>query len=81
MEIGKLGVFCSMDAMPACGGFGKLRQRSADRCSGRVGQRGHDHDRINAQLDAGANYVCVMPLESDIVPLSDECLLEALAPH
>jgi hypothetical protein len=38
-------------------------------------------DRINAQLDAGANYVCVMPLRSDTVPLSDECLLEALAPH
>jgi hypothetical protein len=38
-------------------------------------------DRINAQIDAGAYYVCVMPLRSDSVPLPDECLLEALAPH
>ena len=38
-------------------------------------------DPINAQIDAGANHVCVMQLRSDSVPLPDERLLEALAPH
>jgi hypothetical protein len=38
-------------------------------------------DRINAQIDTGANHICVMPLRSDSVPLPDERLLEALAPH
>ncbi len=38
-------------------------------------------DRINAQIDAGANHVCAMPLRSDSVALPDERLLEALAPH
>ena len=38
-------------------------------------------ERNNDQIDPGANHVCVMPLRSDSVPLPDERLLEALAPH
>jgi hypothetical protein len=37
-------------------------------------------DRMNAQIDAGANQ-CVMPLRSDSVRPPDERLLAALAPH
>ena len=38
-------------------------------------------ERIDAQLAAGANHVCVMPLRCDDVPLPDERALEAFAPR
>ncbi len=38
-------------------------------------------ERIDAQLAAGANHVCLMPLRSDNVALPDERILEALAPR
>jgi len=37
-------------------------------------------ERIDAQLAAGANHVCLMPIRADNAPLSDERTLEALAP-
>jgi hypothetical protein len=38
-------------------------------------------ERIDAQLAAGANHVCLMPLRSDNAALPDERILEALAPR
>jgi probable F420-dependent oxidoreductase len=61
-----------------------LENRGSDRLIDEVVAWGSEDkimDRINAQIDAGANHVCVMPLRSDSVPLPDERLLEALAPH
>jgi probable F420-dependent oxidoreductase len=61
-----------------------LENRGSDRLIDAVVAWGSEDkimDRINAQIDAGANHVCVMPLRSDSVPLPDERLLEALAPH
>jgi len=37
--------------------------------------------RIDAQLAAGANHICMMPLRSDGAPLPDERALEAFAPR
>jgi len=61
-----------------------LENRGSDRLIDTVvawGSEDKSMDRINAQIGAGANHVCVMPLRSDSVPLPDERLLEALAPH
>lgn len=38
-------------------------------------------ERIDAQLAAGANHVCLMPLRCDDVALPDERALEAFAPR
>jgi probable F420-dependent oxidoreductase len=38
-------------------------------------------ERIDAQLAAGANHVCLMPIRSDSAPLPDERALEAFAPR
>jgi alkanesulfonate monooxygenase SsuD/methylene tetrahydromethanopterin reductase-like flavin-dependent oxidoreductase (luciferase family) len=38
-------------------------------------------DRIDAQLAAGANHVCVMPLRCDDSGLPDERALEAFVPR
>jgi hypothetical protein len=38
-------------------------------------------ERIDAQLAAGANHICLMPLRCDDVPLPDERALEAFAPR
>jgi probable F420-dependent oxidoreductase len=38
-------------------------------------------ERIDAQLAAGANHICMMPLRSDGVLLPDERALEAFAPR
>jgi hypothetical protein len=61
-----------------------LENRGSDRLLDAVVAWGSEDkimDRINSQIDAGANHMCVMSLRSGSVPLPDQRLLEALAPH
>jgi hypothetical protein len=80
MEIGKLGVFCSMDAMPASesAAFCRRIERLGYRAGWTTEATGPEPFAQGGYL---VNHVCVMPLRSDSVPLPDERLLEALAPH